>query len=132
MMLLTVLTFSTLFALVSSYACDNQCSGHGKLPKSTDDYVCRGIIFDLSVGTCLEHGVCECYDNWGMGLTHLSGDCSERICPYEFAWVDKPNVYGRYHYWKKYKFLVTLNLRNSSHLCGMCWTWYLQSRYWRL
>jgi len=32
-----------------------------------------------------------------MGLGHDSGDCSERICPYEFAWVDKPNVHGSHH-----------------------------------
>lgn len=57
-------------------ACDNQCSGHG---------------------TCGKNGVCECYDNWGLGLSHDSGDCSDRICPYDFAWVDTPDVYGRFH-----------------------------------
>jgi len=59
-----------------SAACDNQCSGHGYC--STDD-------------------VCKCYDNWGMGLSYDSGDCSERICPFEISWVDSPNAQGRFH-----------------------------------
>lgn len=59
-----------------SAACDNQCSGHGYC--STDD-------------------VCKCYDNWGMGLSNDSGDCSERICPFEISWVDSPNAQGRFH-----------------------------------
>jgi hypothetical protein len=57
-------------------ACDNQCSGHG---------------------TCGKNGVCECFDNWGLGLSHDSGDCSDRICPYDFAWVDNPDSKGRFH-----------------------------------
>merc|ERR1711916_223846 len=57
-------------------ACDNQCSGHG---------------------TCGKNGVCECFDNWGLGLSHDSGDCSDRICPYDFAWVDNPDSNGRFH-----------------------------------
>jgi len=56
--------------------CDNACSGHG---------------------TCGEHGLCTCYDNWGLGLAHYAGDCSERICPFEFAWVDTPDKSGRHH-----------------------------------
>lgn len=56
--------------------CDNNCSGHGAC--STDD-------------------VCECYDNWGIGLTHDSGDCSDRVCPFELAWVDTPDVTGSFH-----------------------------------
>jgi len=59
-----------------SAACDNQCSGHGYC--TTDD-------------------VCKCYDNWGMGLSYDSGDCSERICPFEISWVDSPNAQGRFH-----------------------------------
>jgi len=67
-----------LLALIGSVSagCDNSCSGHG---------------------TCGTNGVCECYDNWGLGLSHNSGDCSERICPYEFAWVDTPDVEGVHH-----------------------------------
>jgi len=57
-------------------ACDNQCSGHG---------------------TCMTDDVCDCYDNWGIGLSHDSGDCSDRICPYEIAWVDTPDKTGRRH-----------------------------------
>lgn len=79
--------------------CDNLCSGRG---------------------TCQADDVCKCYDNWGVGLTHTrcldlsktqiylhiqilcfddlySGDCSDRICPYELAWVDKPNYKGTFH-----------------------------------
>ena len=77
--------------------CDNLCSGRG---------------------TCQTDDVCKCYDNWGVGLTHqrfrtlkkyissiykllmaifFSGDCSDRICPYELAWVDQPNYKGIFH-----------------------------------
>lgn len=31
----------------------------------------------------------------GMGLD--SGDCSQRICPFEFAWVDTPDKLGNHH-----------------------------------
>jgi hypothetical protein len=31
-------------------------------------------------GQCGLHGVCECYDNWRVGVPQLSG---ERICPFE-------------------------------------------------
>jgi len=41
--------------------------------------------------------VCNCYDNWGIGLAHDSGDCSERVCPYELAWVDTPDKGGNFH-----------------------------------
>lgn len=66
-----------LALIVSAYAaCDNQCSGHG---------------------TCMTDDVCKCYDNWGIGLAHDSGDCSERICPFELAWVDTPDKKGAFH-----------------------------------
>ena len=66
------------FALVAStYAvCDNQCSGHG---------------------TCMTDDVCKCFDNWGVGLSHDSGDCSDRVCPFELAWVDTPDKTGSFH-----------------------------------
>jgi hypothetical protein len=60
-------------------ACDNQCSGHG---------------------TCMVDDVCSCYDNWGVGLGATfgeSGDCSDRVCPFEVAWVDSPNYLGSFH-----------------------------------
>ena len=65
-------------ALVASVAavCDNACSGHG---------------------TCMTDDVCNCYDNWGIGLHQDSGDCSERKCPYELAWVDTPDKVGAFH-----------------------------------
>jgi len=63
--------------VASAYsACDNHCSGHG---------------------TCNTDDVCDCYDNWGVGLSHDSGDCSERVCPYELAWVDTPDIDGNFH-----------------------------------
>jgi hypothetical protein len=74
-MLKLIVAFVCLAASVYA-GCDNSCSGHG---------------------TCSVHGKCTCYDNWGIGLSHLSGDCSERICPYELAWVDKPDNIGQHH-----------------------------------
>lgn len=56
--------------------CDNACSGHGY---------------------CMTDDVCSCYDNWGVGMSHQSGDCSERVCPYELAWVDTPDKTGSFH-----------------------------------
>jgi len=69
---LVVLAVST----VKAASCDNACSGHG---------------------TCGQNGVCQCFDNWGVGMSHDSGDCSERICPFEFAWVDTPDKLGNHH-----------------------------------
>lgn len=73
--------FATLGLLVAFFAtaqagCDNACSGHG---------------------TCQLDGVCDCYDNWGMGMSHDSGDCSDRVCPFELSWVDKPDSSGDRH-----------------------------------
>jgi hypothetical protein len=69
--------FLLLSLLVAVNAgCDNACSGHG---------------------TCTTNGVCECYDNWGVGMAHDSADCSERKCPYEFSWVDAPDKAGNHH-----------------------------------
>jgi hypothetical protein len=74
-MLKSIIVFLSTIAAVYA-GCDNSCSGHG---------------------TCGQNGICQCYDNWGIGLSHLSGDCSERICPYELAWVDKPDKIGQFH-----------------------------------
>jgi hypothetical protein len=74
-MLHKVVLFAAMVASVSAN-CDNNCSGHG---------------------TCLTDDVCKCYDNWGNGLSHDSGDCSDRICPFELAWVDTPDRNGKHH-----------------------------------
>ena len=70
-------TLLLLGALIGARAsCDNNCSGHGE---------------------CLADDVCQCYAGWGMGLSHDSGDCSDRICPYDLAWVDTPDRNGKFH-----------------------------------
>jgi hypothetical protein len=76
---MNIVFFSFLLTFLASNvwaACDNNCSGHG---------------------TCSTDDVCRCYDNWGVGLSHDSGDCSDRICPFELAWVDNPNKAGSFH-----------------------------------
>ena len=74
-LLLLFLLITCLLKLIKS-SCDNACSGHG---------------------ICLDNGVCECFQGWGVGLSYDSGDCSQRICPYEFAWVDSPDRIGDHH-----------------------------------
>jgi len=73
--LVSLTILASLFASAQA-GCDNACSGHG---------------------VCTLDGVCQCYDNWGMGLSHDSGDCSDRICPYEIAWIDTPDANGQRH-----------------------------------
>jgi hypothetical protein len=67
----------SLLASVTA-TCDNSCSGHGSC-------------------VCDSQCVCQCYDNWGMGQAYDSGDCSDRICPFELAWVDAPDALGVRH-----------------------------------
>jgi len=74
-MLFSVAVVASFIGSVYS-ACDNHCSGHG---------------------TCTTDDVCVCFDNWGVGLSHDSADCSERVCPYEIAWVDTPDLTGNFH-----------------------------------
>lgn len=57
--------------------CPNACSGHG---------------------TCGEDDVCHCYANWGSADAG-SGDCSQRFCPKELAYVGAPNANGNFHYY---------------------------------
>jgi len=75
-----IVTTTILLSLLASAnaGCDNGCSGHG------------------SCSCGVECG-CICYDNWGMGLAHDTGDCSDRICPFELAWVDAPLENGLRH-----------------------------------
>jgi hypothetical protein len=74
-MIVPIVLFAAYVASVSAN-CDNNCSGHGN---------------------CMTDDVCECHANWGIGLTHDSGDCSDRICPFELAWVDTPDNKGQFH-----------------------------------
>ena len=74
--MIRAIIIATLLAVVAAGGCDNGCSGHG---------------------TCLQNGVCDCWDNWGMGLSLDSGDCSQRVCPFDFAWVDTPDKQGDRH-----------------------------------
>jgi hypothetical protein len=74
--MIRAIIIATLLAVAAAGGCDNGCSGHG---------------------TCLQNGVCDCWDNWGMGLGLDSGDCSQRVCPFEFAWVDTPDKLGNRH-----------------------------------
>ncbi len=75
-----IIFFSLIFTIYNwnliESACDNQCSGNGVC--STDD-------------------ICQCYANFGVGLSHQSGDCSDRICPYDISWADTPDFYGTFH-----------------------------------
>ena len=66
---------SSLFYRASG-RCDNQCSGHG---------------------TCLTDDVCSCYDNFGVGLSRDSGDCSDHICPFEIGMYNDDNCHLHLH-----------------------------------
>lgn len=73
-MIYAIVVLATFLAYAQA-GCDNACSGHG---------------------TCGQNGICQCYDNWGLGLAQYSGDCSQRICPYEIAFVDSPYLESTY------------------------------------
>lgn len=66
MKFLIAAAIASTIALVSA-TCPNLCSGHGN---------------------CGSSDRCTCYANW------QGADCSERICPYGFAWVDAPSTSG--------------------------------------
>jgi len=61
----TFLALAALAAIAAtaSAECANACSGHG---------------------VCSSSDQCDCFPNY------RAADCSERVCPYGFAWVDTP------------------------------------------
>jgi len=61
-MLRTALLVAALAGLAAA-SCPNACSGHG---------------------TCGEHDMCTCFRNW------MANDCSQRVCPYDYAFVTTP------------------------------------------
>lgn len=69
------LLIAATMLVAAQAACPNSCSGHG---------------------TCGDNEVCSCHDNFGMGGL-AGGDCSDRMCPYELAWVDSPMKDGSTH-----------------------------------
>lgn len=75
-MIAKVIILLTAFVMTTDAACPNACSQHG---------------------TCGADDVCTCHDNWGTGLgENNGGDCSDRLCPMEIAWVDTPDGYGKF------------------------------------
>lgn len=67
--------FTFLLFGIAQATCPNGCSGHG---------------------TCGVDDICTCYPGWGTG-GQVVGDCSDRFCPYELAWVDSPTIAGETH-----------------------------------
>jgi len=47
-------------------------------------------------GWCGNDDQCHCYNNWVNG-DETSGDCSQRLCPFERAWIDIPSEAGVAH-----------------------------------
>lgn len=68
-----VLGFS--FSRWAEGVCPNSCSGHG---------------------TCGDDDVCHCYQHWGSADAG-SGDCSQRFCAKELAYVGAPDKNGNFH-----------------------------------
>lgn len=72
---LSLAVVAACFLAVVDGACDNACSGHGD---------------------CNYKDVCTCWQEWKMG-DEDGGDCSDRKCPSELAWVDNPDQNGLHH-----------------------------------
>jgi len=75
MNLLTMLIVALGSLALVNASCPNLCSGHG---------------------SCGNDDVCTCYNGWANG-DEDGGDCSQRVCPYDRAWVDAPTASNTAH-----------------------------------
>jgi hypothetical protein len=74
--MIAIVSILLVIAVAVNAECENACSGHGE---------------------CGLNDVCTCYQNWGIGMGGLSGDCSERVCPYDIAFSDAPDMNDEFH-----------------------------------
>ena len=94
-------------------ACPKGCSGHGTC--GIDEVVSLfssllsfsflveslSLSSPLTLSLCATHNTltfskCTCYPGWGTD-GNPGGDCSDRFCPFELAWVDNPSRLGGRH-----------------------------------
>ncbi len=123
-------TLALLIGL-SNAACPNQCSGHGTC--GVDEVVSQSRLnriqffnsfhsqFSLLQSHSFDSALsfyrtnqCTCYPGWGTG-GDAGGDCSDRFCPYELAWVDFPSRGGNRH-----KYAECANMGECDREKGEC------------
>ena len=96
MKVFTAVTLATLLGY-SQAGCPNSCSGHGTCGVDEVVSLFSSLISKKSrLLSLLRLLQCTCYHGWGSnGMA--GGDCSERFCPFELAWVDSPQKDGTRH-----------------------------------